>query len=261
MESGTASSDSWVDTHAHLFLMEDEPDSVLSRAVEVGLDWLLCPGVNVETSIQARDLAARFPDRVQWSAGLHPHDASMWPEVADQIADLAQDAAAIGECGLDWYRNLAPREDQLRAFGDQLRLAGDLAKPIIVHCRDAFSDVHEMLEEAGLGENAVLHCWTGGSKWTKRFRELGVTFSFAGPLTYERAETLRLAARHVPRDRTMVETDSPYLTPEPLRGQPNEPANVLFTGAALAEVWGVDTSEVAELTSQTATRVFGSPRG
>ncbi len=260
MDSHVAPTPSWVDTHGHLFLVEDDPEAVLTRAVDAGVDWLLCPGVDVESSEQSRDIAQRFSDRVLWSAGLHPHEAAKWPDVAEQIAELAQDADAVGECGLDWYRNLAPREDQLTAFADQLALAGDLDKPIIVHCRDAFRDVYTMLEGADLRERAVLHCWTGGSKWTKRFRELGVTFSFAGPLTYTTGETLRLAARHAPRNRTMVETDSPYLTPEPLRGEPNEPANVVHTGEALAEIWGMDRDEVARLTSQTAARIFGSPR-
>ena len=261
MDSHVAPTISWVDTHGHLFLVDDDPEAILTRAVDAGVDWLLCPGVDVGSSEQSRDIAERFPDRVLWSAGLHPHEAGKWPDVADRIAQLAQDADAIGECGLDWYRNLAPKEDQLRAFSDQLSLARDLGKPIIIHCRDAFKDVFAMLEDADLGERAVLHCWTGGSKWTRRFRELGSTFSFAGPLTYKTGETLRLAAKHAPRDRTMVETDSPYLTPEPLRGEPNEPANVVHTGQALADVWGLDRFEVATLTSATAARVFGSPRG
>lgn len=261
MASSGASRHAWVDTHAHLFLVEDDPEPVLDRASDADVDWMLCPGVDVASSGQSRDIALRFPDRVLWSAGLHPHNAADWPNVADRIAELAQEADAVGECGLDWYRNLSPRDAQLKAFGDQLALACDLDKPIIIHCRDAFRDVYELLEKADLGERAVMHCWTGGPKWTKRFRELGVTFSFAGPLTYKTGETLRLAARHAPRNRTMVETDSPYLTPEPLRGESNEPANVSLIGAALADVWGVDVDEVARLTSKTADRVFRSSRG
>jgi TatD DNase family protein len=255
------SSQPWVDSHGHLFLVEDEPEAVIARAVTAGVDWLMCPGVDVATSEQSREIAEQFPSRVLWSAGLHPHEAEDWPSVADRIGELARDASAIGECGLDWYRNLAPRDAQLLAFGDQLDLAKELDKPIIIHCRDAFKDVHEMVAAVGIGEHAVLHCWTGGSKWTKRFNELGVTFSLAGPLTYRTGETLQHAARFLPRDRTMVETDSPYLTPEPLRGQPNEPAFVTRTGEKLAEVWGMEPGEVAKLTTGTAARVFGSPRG
>lgn len=260
MES-SRSQQQWVDTHGHLFLMEDDPEDVLKRASAAGVDWLVCPGVDVATSEQSRNIARRFPDRVLWSAGLHPHQAEDWPAMAERIAELAADASAIGECGLDWYRNLSPREAQLQAFGDQIDIARDLGKPIIIHCRDAFKDTFEMLEAADIGERAVLHCWTGGSKWTKRFDQLGVTFSLAGPLTYKTAETLQLAAKHLPHDRTMLETDSPYLTPEPLRGSPNEPGFLPHTGAKLAEIWGVDSAEVARLTSETAARVFGSPRG
>jgi TatD DNase family protein len=255
------SSQPWVDSHGHLFLVEDEPGAVIERAVAAGVDWIVCPGVDVATSEQSREIAERFPDRVLWSAGLHPHDAQDWPAVADRIGELALDASAIGECGLDWYRNLAPRDAQFLAFGRQLDLAKELDKPIIIHCRDAFKDVYAMVADVDIGEHAVLHCWTGGSKWTKRFNELGVTFSLAGPLTYKTAETLQHAARFLPRERTMIETDSPYLTPEPLRGQTNEPAYVSNTGAKLAEIWGMDSDEVARLTTETANRVFGSPRG
>jgi TatD DNase family protein len=221
----------------------------------------MCPGIDVPTSERSAEIAAAHPDRVRWSAGLHPHDASDWPDVADRISALAVGADAIGECGLDYYRNLAPRDQQLAAFRDQLELARDLQKPIIIHCRDAFADVHAELEAASIGELAVLHCWTGGSRWTKRFDALGATFSFAGPLTYATGDTLRIAARHAPRDRTMVETDAPYLTPEPKRNETNEPANVVLTGAVLAEVWDLPVDEVATRTTQTAERVFGFRRG
>ncbi|MEN8239462.1 MAG: TatD family hydrolase [Actinomycetota bacterium] len=251
----------WVDSHGHLFLIEDDAERVLDRATAQGVGWMMCPGVDVATSEASAGYAARFPDRVQWAAGLHPHDAEDWPNVADRIAELAQDADAIGECGLDWYRNLAPRDSQLAAFTDQIDIARSLDKPIIIHCRDAFRDLFSILESADLGHKAVLHCWTGGSKWTKRFAQLGVTFSYAGALTYGSDDTLRLGARFAPPERTMVETDSPYLTPEPLREQPNEPANVPLTGAVLADVWGLPVEKVAELTSATAAGVFGDPRG
>lgn len=251
----------WVDSHGHLFLMDDEPGEVLDRAVSSGVAWLVCPGVNVATSEASARLAARFPATVRWSAGLHPHEAAEWPRVGERIAELAMDADAVGECGLDWYRNLAPRDSQIIAFREQIEIARRLGKAIIIHCRDAFQDVYEILADADLGEKAVLHCWTGGTKWTKRFAALGVTFSYAGPLTYSGDETLRLGARFSPPERTMVETDSPYLTPEPLRGRSNEPANVPLTGAVLADVWGMELDTVAELTSATAARLFGDPHG
>jgi TatD DNase family protein len=173
---------------------------------------------------------------------------------------LVPEAAAVGETGLDFYRTLAPPDDQRRAFADQISLAQDHGKPLIVHCRDAFADVYEMLEAAVLGERAVLHCWTGGPRWTKRFRELGVTFSFAGPVAFETGETVRLGAAEVPPDRALVETDTPYLAPPPHRSEPNEPRWVGLVGQALARVWGIDEEQVADLTAARAVALFGDPR-
>ncbi len=246
----------WVDTHCHLFMVDDVAGH-LERAGAAGVEWVMIPGVDLESSLQARRIATEHG--ALWSAGLHPHDASSWRDQELRLAALAGDADAIGECGLDFYRNLAPRDDQIAAFRDQLAVAADLGKPAIIHCRDAFAEVYDILEDVQLGEQAVLHCWTGGPKWTKRFRELGVVFSFAGPITFETGETVRLGAAAAPPDRTLVETDTPYLTPPPARRDPNEPANVVRVGEALAGVWGLPVDEVAALTTATARRVFGSP--
>lgn len=254
------SGSAWVDSHGHLFMHERSSTDLLDRATDAGVEWVVVPGVDLESTLQARSLATAHPDRLLWTAGLHPHDASMWPRQQGRLTALAADAAAIGECGLDYYRNLSPPEDQRIAFRDQLELAQSLGKPIVVHCRDAFSDVYEMLESAALGERAILHCWTGGPKWTKRFRALGVTFSFAGPITFPTGDTVRRGAAEAPPERTMVETDTPYLTPPPHRGEDNEPSYVPLVGKALADVWGIDAASVAQLTTATATRVFGGPR-
>jgi len=250
----------WVDSHCHVFMLDDPPAAV-DRAVDAGIEWMLVPGVDLETSLQARQLAMARPDRVLWATGLHPHEAERWNEEQARISALAVEAAAIGEVGLDYYRNLSPPEAQRVAFRDQVQLASDLDKPVIVHTRDAFADVYEILAEADLGEHAVLHCWTGGPRWTKRFRELGVTFSFAGPITYATGDTVRRAAAEAPPDRTMVETDTPYLTPEPHRSEANRPEWSILNGLALADIWGMSGDDVARLTSATAARVFGSPRG
>jgi TatD DNase family protein len=244
----------WVDTHCHLQLDQRPAAALLERATQV--DWLLVPGVDAASSRAAADLASAYPGRLEWSAGLHPHDSERWAEQADDISRLAAEAAAVGETGLDYYRDLAPRDRQRDVFAAHLRLASDLSKPVVVHCRDAFADVHEMLETHGMGDRAVLHCWTGGRRWTRRFLDLGVTFSFAGPLAFETGETIRMAAELVPPDRAMVETDTPYLAPPPHRGEPNEPAWVALTGAMLASVWGVSDAEAAASTTATAIRVF-----
>ena len=248
---------SWVDSHCHLHMSDADPGVLLDRAAAVGVEWLVCPGTDVEGSEAALALSEKYPSRVLAASGLHPHDASRWPEEGDRIAELAARSVAIGECGLDFYRNLSPRDDQLQAFRAQVALAEDLDIPLIVHVRDAFREMFDELESSGAGPRTVLHCWTGGPKWTKRFDQLGATFSFAGPITYPKGETARLAAAVAPPDRTMVETDTPYLTPPPDRHLPNEPANVVEVGEALAEVWGKTPDQVARSTSAVASKVFG----
>ncbi|MCP4308463.1 MAG: TatD family hydrolase [bacterium] len=246
----------WVDSHCHLFAAEGNTDEVLRRAHDAGVAWVMCPGIDLETSLQARRLSLEHRDMVMWAAGLHPHDAVRWSDEEARLTALIAEADAIGECGLDYYRDLSPRPLQREVFRRQLQLAGDLDKPIIVHCRDAFADVYEDVAAADLGERVVLHSWTGGPKWTKRFDALGVTFSFAGMVTYPTAETVRLAVAVAPPQRSMVETDTPYLSPQPHRSSANEPAFVPITGAQVAEIWDLDLAETARLTAATAQRVF-----
>lgn len=250
------SSLSWVDTHCHLFAASDDPELLLERAAAAGVEWVVCPGTDLAGSRAARELALQFPGKVLATAGLHPHEASLWSEQRDGIAELARSAVAVGECGLDFYRDLSPREQQVAAFRDQLALAADLDKPVVVHCRDAFAEVFDAIEASSAGPRAVLHCWTGGPRWTKRFAELGATFSFAGPVAFETGDTVRRGAAAAPRERTMVETDTPYLSPPPHRGEENEPARVALVGAALAAAWDEDVAETARLTTAAAEQVF-----
>ena len=247
----------WVDSHCHLQLDGRPAEDLLGRAA--GVDWLVVPGIDARSSLAALDLARRFPGRLLPTAGLHPHDAEQWPAQHQPIAALAPLVCAIGETGLDFYRNLSPRESQLSAFRDHIDLAIEFDKPLIVHCRDAFKEVFEMLEATGAGTRTVLHCWTGGPRWTRRFLELGPTFSFAGPVAFDTGETVRLGAALVPPERALVETDTPYLAPPPHRHEPNEPAWVSIVGTALAGVWGLDPADVAAITSANAARVFGHP--
>lgn len=244
----------WVDTHCHLQLDSRPAGDLLGRAP--GVDWIVVPGIDAASSRAARELAEAHSERLEWTAGLHPHHALQWRAEAEEIVDLAGQAAAVGEAGLDFYRNLAPVGAQMECFRAQLEVAQALDKPVIVHCRDAFAEVHELLEDTASGPRAILHCWTGGRRWTRRFLDLGVVFSFAGPLAFETGEMIRLAAELVAPQRAMLETDTPYLAPPPHRGEPNEPAWVAHTGQVLSEVWGMETEEAARLTSETARRVF-----
>lgn len=246
----------WVDSHCHLFGSTQPARELLDKAAAAGVEWVVCPAVDAETSARSAALAEEHSPRVLATAGLHPHEAANWPQQRDAIAELAATAAAVGECGLDFYRNLAPRPAQLEAFSDQLALSVALQKPVIVHCRDAFAEVFDAIEASGAAAHAVLHCWTGGPRWTKRFADLGVTFSFAGPVAFPTGDTVRRGAAVAPPDRTMVETDTPYLAPPPFRGEDNEPAHLPLVGEALARVWGVPVTEVARLTTATAQRTF-----
>ena len=246
---------SWVDTHCHLQLDERPAETLLERASDVS--WLVAPGVDADSSRAALALAEKFGDRVVPAAGLHPHDAASWPEQRHDIEALAPDVAAIGETGLDFFRDLSPRDIQEASLRDHIEIALDLNKPLIVHCRDAFADVHRILSDTAAGPQTVLHCWTGGRRWARRFIDLGVTFSFAGPVAFETGETIRRSAEVIPPERALVETDTPYLAPPPHRGEPNEPAWVAFVGEALAGVWGMRVDEVAAVTSENAARVFG----
>lgn len=245
----------WIDSHCHLQLDGREPIVLLERAPDV--DWVVVPGVDSPSSMAAVELARTMPGKVVATAGLHPHEAARWPEERPSIETVVGEVGAIGETGLDFYRDLSPRSKQEDSFRDHIAMAIDLDKPLVVHCRDAFDRVHHILEETGAGPRAVLHCWTGGTRWTRRFLQLGATFSFAGPLAFETGETIRLGAELVPPERALVETDTPYLAPPPHRGEQNEPAWVALVGEALARVWGMDPGDVAAITSSNAARVFG----
>ncbi|MGH8958075.1 MAG: TatD family hydrolase [Acidimicrobiia bacterium] len=245
----------WVDSHCHLQLDDRDPAQLLGRAIDV--DWVVVPGVDAKSSLAALELASQFSDRVMATVGLHPHEASMWGELEPEISQLATRAAAVGETGLDFYRNLASPEDQLRSFQGQLRLADSLGKPVVIHCRDAFSAVFEILEREAVGPRAILHCWTGGRRWTRRFLQLGCWFSFAGPIAFDTGETIRLAAELIPPERALVETDTPYLAPPPHRHELNEPAFVSLVGEALAKAWSLPVEQVAMQTSTNAAVAFG----
>ncbi len=243
----------WVDTHCHLQL-DERPAADLLAAAASYVDWVVAPGIDAESSEASVALAEHFPN-VLATAGLHPHDAARWDDERTRIEALLPVVSAVGETGLDFYRNLAPAADQRRSFLDQIELAIDADLPIIVHCRDAFSDVYEILTDSPV--KAVLHCWTGGPRWTKRFLEIdSITFSYAGPVAFETGDTVRLGAALVPPERCLVETDTPYLAPPPHRQEQNQPAFVRFIGEALSRLWGLPVAEVAEITSANAARVF-----
>lgn len=253
-----------IDTHCHLDLLQYPVDDVLRDAGRAGLSAVVTIGIDAASSRRAVGLARAHADPaggpVVWATvGLHPHDAHLWDDgLAAELGDLARDqrVVAVGECGLDYYRDLAPRDAQRRAFVEQLRLARELSKPAVVHVREAADEALGLLAAHGDGVDVVLHCFAQPQTLDECVRR-GYLISFAGNVTYKNAADLRAAARAVPDDLVLLETDAPYLTPVPYRGRTNLPELMVHTAALVAEVRGQDGRELADLTSANAARVFG----
>jgi TatD DNase family protein len=245
-----------IDTHAHLDACPDPPDELVRRAREAGVGTILTVGTSVERSRTALALADEH-DGVYAILGIHPHEAGAADGV-DGLRELLQHerAVGVGETGLDFYRDYAPRDRQRALFAEQLELARELRKPVVIHNRAADEEVLDQL--ASFDGDVVLHCFSyPGALSTALERRYYV--SFAGNVTYKNASELRVAASQVPGDRLLAETDCPYLSPEPRRGRPNEPANVVHTVEALARVRGVEPAELAAQIDANAARVFGLP--
>lgn len=240
----------WVDSHCHLQLAREAPERLLERAPHV--EWIVVPGTDARTSAAALDLADRFAGRVVATVGVHPDAAGRWETDRSAITEMAPRAAAIGETGLDFFRDRTSREVQIAAFRDQLELAVTLDKPVVVHCRDAFRELFRIIRDTNTGDRVILHCWTGGPQWTYRFLGLGVAFSFSNPVVFGSDDMLRRGAALVPPELAMVETDTPHFCPIPGGTDQNEPARVGLVGAALAAVWHTTCEEVARKTSETA---------
>jgi len=269
----------WIDTHAHLFLLFEPsehvlPDRntiktalgpVLKQAEEDGVNSIICPGIDLATSELSIAIAECFPGLVWAAVGIHPNSASQasdddWQRIAELVTHPR--VVAIGETGLDWFRDYTPREQQVKWFERHLELSQRIRKPIIVHCRDAEEDMTMALEKAaGSGTLAgVMHACAAGWDIVKRWLDLGMFISFAGSVTFSNKKHLhsRRTAQHVPLDRLLIETDSPFLTPEPLRGrvQMCVPSHVILTGEFVARLRGIPVSELAEVTASNAVRLF-----
>lgn len=250
------------DTHAHLHFPEfaDDLPAVLERARAAGVRRMVTVGTDVATSRAALALAGREPG-VWASAGIHPHEAAAADEAA--LAEIERLAAeprvvAVGEIGLDFFRDLSPRADQERVFRRLLAAARRARRPVIVHCRDAHAETLRILAEERVDEvGGVMHCFSADVEVARRCLDLGLAISLAGPVTYPRARALPDVARFVPGDRLVIETDCPYLPPQGYRGKRNEPAYLAITAARVAELRGEPLEDLAERTTDNARRVLG----
>lgn len=244
-----------IDTHAHLTALDDA-DEAIERAAGAGVTRILTVGTNLDDCRRALALADRH-DGVFAILGIHPHEAGTATD-----ADLAElrdllgypRAVAVGETGLDWYRDYAPRDDQRRLFAAQLELASELEKPVVIHTRAADADTLGALGDF-IG-TVVLHCFSS-PRMLPTALERDWYVSFAGNATFPKAVDLRLAATEVPEERILAETDSPYLAPQPVRGRRNEPANVVHTLAALARARGEEPAELERQIERNAGDCFG----
>ena len=246
-----------IDTHAHLDALDDA-DAAVARAHDGGVTTILTVGTNVPGCRRALEIAERH-EGVFAILGIHPHEAGNATEAdVEEVRALLEHprAVAVGEMGLDWFRDYAPRDKQLALFERELELAAEVGKPAVIHTRAADEDTLAAL--AAFDGRVVLHCFSSPHLLEPAL-ERGWYVSFAGNASFPKAVDLRLAATQVPADRILAETDCPYLAPQPVRGQRNEPAYVVHTIAALAHARGQDASELAVQIDRNAIECFGLP--
>lgn len=260
----TGTSPLLIDTHVHLNLKAYRKDreEAVARARRAGVAFMVNVGFDLETSRASIELAEAH-DFIRASVGVHPHDASTLDEGAlDELRDMAAHprVVAVGETGLDYYRDLSPRDEQRRAFASQLDLAIELDLPVIVHNRDALDDTVAIIEERGRGElRGVMHCFPGDAAYAERVLDLGFHVGIGGPVTYSPRGRLVDVAASVPLNRLLLETDAPWLTPEPHRKGRNEPAYVALVAERIAEIRGMSVNDLARATTGNSTRLFGFP--
>ncbi|MBC8014912.1 MAG: TatD family hydrolase [Sporomusaceae bacterium] len=248
------------DSHAHL---DDEKfdadrEQVINRALQNGVTGIINVGACMSSSARSVALSKQY-ESIYAAVGIHPHDAQ-----GDHEADYAQLATwcqqekvvAIGEIGLDYYYDLAPRDIQRAVFARQIHVARQMNKPIIIHDRDAHKDIMEIIKSEAKGLSGVFHCFSGSLEMAREVIKLGFYISIAGPVTFKNAAKLPEIVASVPLDRLLIETDCPYLTPHPHRGKRNEPANVRIVAEQVANLRGIELSALAKATSENVKRIF-----
>ncbi len=252
------------DTHAHLNdkAYDQDRDEMIQRARQAGVNLIVNIGFDLTSSRESIDLAEKY-DFIYATVGIHPHDAAgAEPGYLEELAEMAQHpkVVAIGEIGLDYYRDLSPRPVQRQVFLDQMALAKKLGKPIVIHDRDAHGEMMEILRKEKLGPvGGVMHCYSGSWEMAKELLVMDFYLSIAGPVTFPNARILKEVAAKTPADRLLIETDAPYLTPIPYRGKRNEPAHILHTAAEIAKVRGMKKEALTQMCAENGRRLFQIP--
>ncbi len=251
------------DTHCHLDdeKFDEDREAAYERLRARGVTRAVCVGSDLRTS----ESSLRFAQTHEgvWAAcGVHPHEAAAAPEdYLDKLRAISREEkiVAIGEIGLDYYYDLSPRDVQRRVLNEQLDLACELDLPAIFHIRDAHGDMLDIFRARSVLPRGIIHCFSGSRETALEYVRMGFYISFSGPVTFKKAPNLQAAAQAVPPERLLIETDSPYLAPEPVRGRRNEPANVYYVCEKLAALRGMTMEETAALTAENGCRIYGLP--
>ncbi|HEY9062895.1 MAG TPA: TatD family hydrolase [Pseudobacteroides sp.] len=250
------------DSHAHYDdeKFQDDRDDIIKKAYEEGVSYILNAASDIDTSLTSMDLAQKF-DFVYAAVGVHPHSASTMDEsTIARITEMVRSpkVVAIGEIGLDYYYDYSPKDVQKYWFKRQLELAIELSMPVIIHDRDAHEDIINIMKESKISQvGGVMHCFSGSREMAKILLDMGFFLSFGGPVTFKNAKKAIDVLQYVPMDRMLIETDSPYLSPEPLRGKRNDSRNVRLVAEKIAEIKGLDFETIASETLNNARRLFG----
>ncbi len=251
-----------IDSHAHMDMEEFERDraEVIDRAFKGGLTHILTVGIDLDSSIAAQKLSQQY-EVIYSAVGYHPHNANRCDSrVLDELARITSKPGVVawGEIGLDFFRLHSSTDEQLKSFSLQLEIANDLSMPVIIHDREAHNDVLAILKKMGKGEKkGVIHCFSGDIDLAEAFMELGYYISIPGTVTYKKATLVKEVASHIPLERMLIETDSPFLAPMPKRGKRNEPLFVTYTAQEIARLRNIEFEEVAATTAQNAKVLFG----
>ncbi|MGB3410500.1 MAG: TatD family hydrolase [Microthrixaceae bacterium] len=258
-ESARSNGGPWIDNHFHMDA-DSDLEVIVAAAEAAGVVAMVCVGTDVASSRHCLERSTQS-GRIWATAGVHPHDAAGGTEGLREIFTEAVDGqlrlVAVGECGLDFHYDHSPRAEQRKVFTEQIRLAHEFALPLVIHTRSAWDETFEILDAEGVPERTVFHCFTGGPSEAAGALERGALLSISGIVTFKSADDVRSAVEVTPLENLMVETDSPFLTPVPHRGRPNEPAMVGLIGEAVAKVKGLDVATVAEATTANASAFYG----
>lgn len=249
-----------IDSHCHLndSMFDNDLEEVIDDVFASGIDKVICVGADYLSSVKAGEIANSH-DNIYYTIGVHPDDCKTYnkEEIEDLIVNATNKLVAIGEIGLDYYHNKDNKYKQIETFESQINLAVKYNLPIVVHCREAYGDCLEVLKRfAPLSIGVVFHCYSGSLEYARELLKLGVKFSFTGSVTFNNAKNIQEVAKNLPLDSFFFETDSPYLTPTPHRGERNTPKNVLDVAKFVAKLRGMDVNELIKITDQNAKTFF-----